>query len=184
MICHLIFVAPSQRLSPEAERKEYDKHQNFADDSGYQVFLSRIFAPLHARLRSNSRGLDFGSGPGPVLSLMFEKAGHHVSVFDPFYAPDKSVLSRKFDFITATEVVEHLYDPATELAQLWSLLNPGGWLGIMTKLALDQTAFTSWHYRRDPTHVCFFSLDTIEWLANKWGAELQVIGKDVFLFRK
>lgn len=175
---------PSQFLSPEAEKAEYDKHQNSPDDIGYRTFLSRLFIPLHDRLRPASIGLDFGSGPGPALSGMFEEAGHQVNLFDLFYAPDTTVLTQKYDFITASEVVEHLHNPARELSLLWSLLRPGGWLGIMTKLALDQAAFARWHYKNDLTHICFFSITTMEWLAWELQAELSPVGKDVFLFQK
>ena len=182
--CGLTHVPPSQLLSPEAERAEYDKHQNSPDDTGYRKFLSRLFTPLNIRLEPTSHGLDFGSGPGPTLSLMFEEAGHQMNLFDPFYAPTKQVLTSQYDFITASEVVEHLHNPATELAHLWSILRPGGWLGIMTKLALDQNAFSNWHYKNDPTHVCFFSNKTMNWLEKQWHAELLKVGKDVLLFQK
>jgi len=180
----MIHVPPSLFLSPEAERAEYDKHQNSPHDAGYRKFLSRIFTPLSMRLEPGSHGLDFGSGPGPTLSLMFEEAGHRMSLFDPFYAPGKEVLTSQYDFITASEVVEHLHDPAAELTLLWSILKPGGWLGIMTKLALNKEAFSSWHYKNDPTHVCFFSNTTMNWLAKQWQAQLMKIGKDVLLFQK
>ena len=182
--CQLISVPPSQLLSPAAEKAEYDKHQNSPADAGYRKFLSRLFVPLESRLRAGSHGLDFGSGPGPTLSIMFEEAGHQVSLFDPFYAPDKQPFTTQYDFITATEVVEHLHNPAADLARLWSILKPGGWLGIMTKLVLDEAAFSRWHYKNDPTHVCFFSTETMAWLAGHWQADLQQIGNDVFLFTK
>lgn len=182
--CHLIHVPNSQFLSSEAERAEYDKHQNSPDDAGYRNFLSRLFTPLNARLRPASHGLDFGSGPGPTLSLMFEEAGHQMSLFDPFYATEKAVLARQYDFVTTSEVVEHFHDPATDLTLLWSLLKPGGWLGIMTKLALDRAAFSCWHYKSDLTHVCFFSSKTMEWLGRQWQTEVLEIGTDVVLFQK
>lgn len=182
--CNLTYVPPSQLLSSEAEKAEYDKHRNSPADSGYREFLSRLFVPLQERLDPGSHGLDFGSGPGPTLSVMFEEAGHQMSLFDPFYAPDAHTLQKQYDFITASEVVEHLHNPAAQLALLWSILKPGGWLGIMTKLALDKSAFSGWHYKNDPTHVCFFSMETMEWLAGKWQTEVQIFGKDVLLFQK
>lgn len=182
--CFLVFVPPSFFLSPEEEKAEYDKHQNSPRDLGYRRFLSRLLEPLAERLAPGSRGLDFGSGPGPTLSVLFEEAGHHQRIYDPFYAPDPAPLSDRYDFITASEVVEHLHHPRRELDLLWSLLHPGGWLGIMTKRVLDQQAFARWHYKADPTHICFFSLETFRWLAELWGAELSVVGKDVVLLRK
>lgn len=166
------------------EQAEYDKHQNSPDDLGYRKFLSRLFTPLHTRLKPASHGLDFGCGPGPTLSLMFKEAGHRMSLYDPIYAPDTLTLKGPYDLITASEVVEHLHDPATELDRLWSILKPGGWLGIMTKLALDKDAFSRWHYKNDPTHVCFFSDQTMVWLAEQWQTKVLLIGNDVLLFQK
>ncbi|MGL6122332.1 MAG: methyltransferase, partial [Shewanella sp.] len=37
--CHLVSVPPTFYLSHEAEKAEYDKHENHADDLGYQTFL-------------------------------------------------------------------------------------------------------------------------------------------------
>ena len=182
--CNLIHVPPSEYLTKEAEFAEYNKHQNSSDDMGYRKFLSRLFIPLNSRLIPGSYGLDFGCGPGPTLSVMFEEAGHTMNLFDIFYAPDKEILAGEYDFITVSEVVEHLHNPLKELDLLWSILKPGGWLGIMTKLALDKEAFSKWHYKDDPTHVCFFSKETMEWQAGRWKSGIYFIGSDVVLFKK
>jgi hypothetical protein len=104
--CQLIFVPPSQYLSAKDEKAQYDRHKNHPDDPAYRAFLSRMFLPLQHRLKAASYGLDFGSGPGPTLSLMFEEAGHTVNIYDHFYAPDSSTFTHSYDFITATEVVD------------------------------------------------------------------------------
>jgi hypothetical protein len=182
--CNLIFVHPSNFLPPAAEKAEYDLHQNHPQDEGYRRFLSRLADPLIARLASHSDGLDFGSGPGPTLSVMLAEAGHCVALYDLFYTKDVAVFDRQYDFITATEVVEHLRQPRLELDRLWSCLKPGGTLGLMTKLARDDAAFANWHYIRDRTHICFFSVQTFEWLAAGWQAELVIRGQDVILLRK
>ncbi|MCK5197293.1 MAG: class I SAM-dependent methyltransferase [Spirochaetales bacterium] len=182
--CNLIHVPPFQYLSGEDELAEYNKHQNSHSDPGYRKFFSRLFNPLSSRLNSGSSGLDFGSGPGPTLSVMFEEEGHSMSLFDIFYAPDKEIFARQYDFITASEVVEHLHNPAIELDLLWSILKPEGWLGLMTKLALDKDAFSKWHYKNDLTHVCFFSIETMEYLTKLWNTKYLLFGKDVILFQK
>lgn len=183
-VCYLVFMLPHQFLSANEEKAVYDLHENSPHDLGYRRFLGRIFKPISQRLSRHSSGLDFGSGPGPTLSVMFEEAGHSMRIYDLFYAPDIQLLEQEYDFITATEVVEHLHHPRQELDRLWSCLKPNGLLGIMTKRVIDQEAFSRWHYKNDPTHVCFFSVGTFEWLANYWGARLTVLGKDVVLFTK
>lgn len=182
--CHLVFVPPHQFVTAAEEKAEYDLHRNDPHDEGYRRFLGRLFHPMAKRLPAARCGLDFGCGPGPALPVMFEEIGHAVAVYDRFYADDPTVFERRYDFITATEVVEHLREPALELDRLWALLKPGGTLGIMTKLVLDQEAFSRWHYKNDPTHICFFSRPTFAWLAARWRAELVFADRDVILFGK
>lgn len=143
-----------------------------------------MFLPLSQRLAPGSSGLDFGSGPAPTLSLLFEEAGHAMNNYDFWYQPDPAVFSLRYDFITATEVVEHLRDPRKELERLWQCLKPGGTLGIMTKFRVGQDAFPHWHYKNDLTHVCFFSESTFDWLAGAWNAEMTIPEDDVVLFKK
>jgi len=86
--------------------------------------------------------------------------------------------------ITATEVLEHLHDPARELDRLFAALKPGGWLGVMTKPIREPSALDNWHYIRDLTHVCFYARETFEYVGARWGAEVEVIDEDVVLMRK
>lgn len=182
--CALVFVSAGQRLDRDAEKAIYDLHENDPSDTGYRRFLSRISEPLGQWLDGNRKGLDFGCGPGPLLAAMMEEQGHRMSVYDHFYAADLSVFDVAYDFITATEVVEHLFDPAAELHRLWCCLKPGGVLAVMTKLVIDRQAFANWHYKNDPTHVCFFSRETFEWLAEELGGEVRFVDKDVIFLQK
>ncbi len=182
--CRLVTADPDSYPSRPQEKAHYDLHENDPRDAGYRRFLSRLLEPLNRRLPPASNGLDFGSGPGPTLSIMFAELDHTMQIYDPFYAADPSVLDRQYDFVTATEVVEHLHRPAETLTLLWSLLKPGGWLGIMTKRVRDAASFRHWHYKLDPTHVIFFSRDTFAWLAEQWRARWIIVGDDVVLFQK
>lgn len=182
--CDLIFVQPGQRLDPEVEKSRYDLHENDPDDENYRAFLNQLFEPLNQRIAPASRGLDFGAGPGPTLHLMFEEAGHSMSIYDPFYAPDQSVLDRTFDFITTTETAEHFFNPRREFDLLWSRLKPGGYLGIMTKMVPSDDRFPDWHYRKDDTHVTFYSPDTFNWIAGHYGGTLELFGERTAIIRK
>ena len=181
--CRLVFVPRRFWLSLHEEKAIYDLHQNEPEDEGYRRFLSRLALPLMERLKPNSEGLDFGCGPGPALPLLFEEQGHRVSRYDPLYHNNPSVFDRQYDFICATEVVEHLRDPNREFARLFAMLKKGGWLGLMTKLVIDKNAFSRWHYIRDLTHILFFSRSTFERLATRFNTRLKIIGNDTILFR-
>ncbi|GAB2803296.1 class I SAM-dependent methyltransferase [Halomonas shantousis] len=183
-VCDLVFVPPHQRIGPTEEKAVYDRHENSPEDAGYRRFLGRLFEPLDARLAPRSAGLDFGCGPGPTLSVMFEEAGHAMSLYDPFYAPAPHVLDATYDFITATEVVEHLFVPGETLAKLIDRLHPGGWLGLMTKRVSSREAFADWHYILDPTHVCFFSESTFRFLAHRHDLTVEFPAADVVLMQR
>lgn len=182
--CGLVFVPASQHLHPDAEKKRYDLHRNDPRDQGYRAFLGRLAAPVLRSVARGGTGLDFGSGPVPVLAGMFEEAGHVMAVYDPFYAPDPAALDRQYDFITAAEVVEHLRNPRAELGRLWSCLRPGGTLGIMTRTVVPRTEFGRWQYKNDLTHICFFSPATFQWLARWWSADPSFPDADIALFHK
>lgn len=182
-ICELVFVLPKFYLDAAAEKREYDLHEN-SDSEGYRRFLGRVFQPLLLRIKPESIGFDFGCGPEPVLAKVLGEHGHKVSLYDVFYFRDESVFDSLYDFITATEVFEHLHKPYDEFSRLWRVLTVGGSLAIMTKLVVDAEAFSRWHYKNDLTHVCFFSRQTFEWLAVKFSAKLEFDGKDVVFFTK
>jgi hypothetical protein len=182
--CGLIHVAPADRPDPATERAHYDTHENDPSDAGYRSFLRRVVDPLLARLSPGDRGLDYGSGPGPTLSVMLAEQGHPTAIYDPFFAPDPAVLAERYDFITCTETAEHFFHPGDELTRLDGLLRPGGWLAIMTELYLDGRLLEEWRYARDPTHVSLYRRRTMDWIARRFGWGLEMPSRTVALFRK
>lgn len=182
--CQLVYVPDRFHLDPVAEKRVYDQHQNNPTDPDYREFLSRLFKPMVERVSVPATGLDFGAGPGPTLSVMFEEAGYQMEIYDRFYADNPRVLDATYDFISCSEVVEHLRRPGIVLPALIANLKPTGWLGIMTKRVQNRQAFAAWHYKNDPTHVCFYSKETFEWLCGRYGCEPEFIGDDVILMRK
>jgi hypothetical protein len=182
--CHLTFLAPEDRPEPEAERAHYLTHENEPGDPAYRRFLARLADPLVSHLPAGAEGLDYGCGPGPTLSRMLEEGGFRMQVYDPFFAPDDRVLRRSYDFITCTEVAEHFFAPIAELDGFDRMLRPGGWVGIMTELLLDDDGFADWRYRRDPTHVCFYRPETLRWIGDHYGWSVEFPRPGVALFRK
>ena len=182
--CDLVFVPPKYWLSTKAEKETYDQHENSVEDPGYRSFLSRLSTPLLEKLEPGQHGLDFGCGPGPALSALLAEYGLRVDLYDPFYYNEPAVFSKTYDFICATEVIEHLRNPGKEISSLFMMLKPGGWMGIMTKLVKDQAAFSQWHYIRDLTHICFYSRSTFSFIARRFHARIEFIGSDVILMKK
>ncbi len=182
--CSAVHVPRRFHLSEVDEKAEYDKHENDINDDGYRRFLARMMDPLLSTLKRGDRGLDFGCGPGPALAAMLEERGLSVSVFDKYYANNTHVLAQTYDFICATEVVEHLREPFATLEQLWKILQPSGILGIMTKRVQNLEKFQTWHYKNDPTHIVFFHEDTFHWVASRLNAKVNFVSDDVVLLSK
>jgi len=183
-VCEFVFVPSAFHLSEVDEKSRYDQHNNDPNDADYRRFLSQVAKPLLERLPKQAKGLDFGCGPGPTLSVMFEEQGYTVDLFDKFYAQNDAVFHCKYDFITATEVVEHLSQPAFELSRLCDMLNPSGVLGVMTEMLSDSVSFTDWYYKNDPSHIGFFSRKTFLYLAKLWQLKLTIVSDRVVIFEK
>jgi SAM-dependent methyltransferase len=180
----MVFVPAGFFLTSSVEKRKYEHHQNEPEDLVYQEYLKQIMDPVLERISEGAKGLDFGCGSDPALSQMFEADGYQTDVYDAYFAPNEEVFGRSYDFITACEVVEHFYKPQMELDRLFSMLRPGGILAIKTQMLPFEEEFSTWYYKRDITHVCFFSERSMRFLADKWTAELIVVKSDVVLFIK
>jgi len=183
MNCHLIFVAPHEHLDKDAEKAQYDLHQNYPHDQHYRQFLSRLYDKLVCHIPNGACGLDFGSGPIPVLSLMLQEAGYSMQHYDKFYAPNPSVLEQQYDFICLSEVAEHLHTPHETFNHLFSRIKPGGYAGIMTTMWQQKTPLSNWHYMRDPTHICFYHAMTMQWISRQWSLTCVEITPSVVIFQ-
>ena len=184
--CELIFADPASHLDAGEEKAIYDLHRNDPADARYRTFLARLAEPLRERLAPGMRGLDYGCGPGPTLGLMLREAGMRMREYDPVYRPDARALADQYDFVTCTEVVEHFRVPGAEWPRLARLVRPGGWLGVMTWLvaSADAGVFNRWGYKRDPTHVSFYSPVTLAWLGRELGFEVWQLDERVVLMRR
>ncbi len=180
--CQLVFVTRSQLPDLATERAEYRLHNNDPNDQRYRAHLARLTTPLVAGLPETARGLDFGCGPGPTISVMLGEQGYEVADYDPAFYDDKTLLQRQYDFIACTEVVEHFHHPARDFELLAGLLKPGGRLGIMTQLLSDETDFAGWYYAREISHVAFYSAETMAWVGECFGLRVEMSGKDVVVF--
>jgi hypothetical protein len=162
-------------LTPEEERWVYDQHCNSLDDPAYVAYFKRFIDSAVIDFAGKGRnGLDFGSGPSPVLSAILERDyGFSMDSYDLFYAPDKIYQNKKYDLITSTEMVEHLQDPLRYFKRFKSLLDENGLLAVMTLFHPDEDLdFLNSHYVRDKTHISFFSLKTMVRISELIGLDI------------
>jgi SAM-dependent methyltransferase len=183
-VCDLVFLPRKYHLSPNEEKKRYDLHENDPSDEDYRNFLSRLAKPIKEMVKLPARGLDYGSGPVPVLANMLEEESYEMKIYDPYYAKNDSIFNVNYDFICCSEVFEHFANPGDQIEKLLNILRVNGILGIMTDIRQESTKFTNWHYRRDPTHVCFYSDNTMNWISEDYDLTRFKISKRVNIFQK
>lgn len=169
--CEAVFLAKENRLSLSEETARYELHENNPEDQAYRDFLFQLIEPLLEKLSkfnspSTLKGLDYGSGPNPTLSVMLKEYGYEVDNYDPIYGP-KLQENKIYDFITCTEAAEHFYNPHNEFEKISSILKPGGVFALMTLFLKSDEDFKNWYYRRDPSHVIFYATKTLEFIAQK-----------------
>ncbi len=171
--CGFIRKQAAFHLEAADEKASYDLHHNGFDSPGYVAMFERFIAEAINPFITEGKGLDFGSGPGPVLHHLLQKKGFKMRHYDPYYHPNKDALDAHYDLITTTEVLEHLSDPVGTIDTVLARLNPGGILAIQTLFhPRDDTAFLDWWYRRDDTHIGFFTPKTFEKIVEKHAAKI------------
>jgi SAM-dependent methyltransferase len=162
--CAAIFISRKFLPNEKNEIDRYERHNNNIKDPGYRKFVSPITQAILTSFTENHQGLDFGSGPGPVITSMLREKGFSVETYDPFFDYRPEVLNNTYDYIACCEVVEHFHDPIIEFKRLRQLLKPKGKLLIMTELYHEELNFENWYYKNDPTHVFFYQESTFKWI--------------------
>ncbi len=171
--CEGIFLNARFYPSKQTEQNIYANHHNSLENEGYvrmfENFIDFFWDTLHVK----EEWLDFGSGPTPVLSELLRRRDVRVDCYDKWYQPKKIYVDKIYDVITSTEVFEHLDDPIAVLSELNAHLRQGGIVALMTLFhPKNEADFFQWWYRRDPTHITFYTPKTIETMAKKCGFEM------------
>ena len=150
-------------MDSTVEKRLYCNHNNSFANEGYvrmfRKFIDDFIEPYSGEMKT---ALDFGSGPGPVLATLLREHGMDVDIYDVYFSPEKSYENKTYDLITCTEVLEHLKDPLPTLRLLVDHLNSQGILAVTTMFHPGVgEEFQNWWYRRDRTHICFYTNRTL-----------------------
>jgi hypothetical protein len=180
--CRGIF--PDEKLLPdiENETKRYLLHNNDPSNKGYQAFVSPLVNAVLNDFSPNDKGLDFGAGPGPVVSKLLAGKNYHVVQYDPLFHDHRQLWSEKYDYIVCCEVIEHFHHPGKEFALLRGLLHPRGKLYCMTSIYSQGIDFETWYYKNDYTHVFFYQQETINWIRERYGFTCSVTDNNLVVF--
>ena len=172
--CQLVTLEKKYFVDKAQEKSQYENHNNSFESKGYvkmfEDFLDYFWDNLN---QSSTIALDFGSGPGPVLAEILKNRGLHVDTYDKFYQPVCVYENKKYDLITSTEVFEHLENPIETLLLLKEHLKESGIIAIMTLFHNNNSRdFLNWWYKRDPTHITFYTPKTFEIMALMCGLNI------------
>lgn len=180
--CQVVAKHPSVHPGEQARNDRYREHQNLAEDIGYRDFLQPVVDAVIQRKPRGTPALDYGCGPNPVLAAMLSEAGYPTGYFDPLFFPSGPI--GKFQIITCTEVVEHFTHPQHEWTDLFHRLAPGGTLFVMTGIFSEGQALREWTYVRDSTHLHFYSVQTLKWIAAHWNFAIEIVLPRLAIFQK
>jgi 2-polyprenyl-3-methyl-5-hydroxy-6-metoxy-1,4-benzoquinol methylase len=132
------------------------------------------------------RWLDYGCGLGGLVRYVRSRGMTGVVGHEDGWSVDwmrehgLPVLDRqelnewdgKFDVVTAIEVIEHLTDPVAVVANIASLLRPGGLFFLTTGNAEPHRGrFADWAYVHPDVHVTYFEPRTLVAVYQKAGLE-------------
>lgn len=168
----------------EKEKSHYECHNNDVNDIGYQNFTAPVTNVILDLCIPDMLGLDYGCGKGPVITKQLHDKGYKVDLYDPYFYPDTTYLTKEYDYIFSCEVFEHFYNPKAELDKLSNILKRGGLLIIKTHLYTNQVDFKNWYYRKDKTHVFIYTYDAFKYIAEQYNYEIVSLTEKLVILRK
>ncbi len=121
--------------------------------------------------------LDFGCGYEPVLKTLLEREGIETEVYDLNFFPNFPK-NKTYDLVISTETFEHFKNPMQDIQQAANCVAPAGFLAVMTRFYPLENgkpcgrSFSEWYYKRDPTHIAFYSTNPFQWIAEKLGFQI------------
>jgi len=182
--CLGIVLNPEQVLNPVLEKSRYLEHNNDVHDRGYQNFVRPLSDFVLNNVSQADAVLDFGSGTAPVISHLLGKNGYQPNQYDPYFAPAVENLEKTYTAITACEVVEHFVHPRKSYQLLFDLLDEKGYLILKTSLYDESIDFSTWRYRRDPTHTFIHHRKTLEVIEQLWDWKLIEVSRERIVYQK
>jgi 2-polyprenyl-3-methyl-5-hydroxy-6-metoxy-1,4-benzoquinol methylase len=204
MTCGVLYVSPmptDEALQAHYQNLAYFKgeeeqgYRNYADmKKALLPHFTRRLHTINKCMSSRGRLLDFGCAAGYFLEvaktdgwqiagveLSQDMANNAARALNISVATSlDTLLERDFDVLTMWEVIEHLSRPVVELARLRDRMRPGGMLMLSTPNTGHWQAMgepNSWIAYRPPSHLLYFTKQTLEDTLQRAGFERITIHK-------
>lgn len=199
--CGLAYIAnpPSVEELKRIYSAESNYHVQLHDPASetwrsFEALAQRHMAFVRGQIGSG-RVLDVGCSTGHFLAAAraqgFEVEGAEFSADSARVAREHfgltvtegsvhqvSATPGSFDLVTMFDVIEHVPDPAADIAAVWLLVKPGGWFvlstpnidGLFPRLSLPLAkALNHWPHPEPPHHLYQFSVRTLAAMLEKGG---------------
>ncbi len=146
----------------------------------FAAFLTASFAPF----ANGTSFLDYGGGEGRLAALMRAR-GFAYDVYDPYFHAGTSAPSRRYDVVSAFEVIEHARSPIeTARDALGRCAMPGGLL-LFSTLAQPRDVTADWWYIAPRNgHVSIHTVRSLRAVAHRCDATLVSLGKDLHIMAR
>lgn len=181
--CDSIQLHENYHLEKNSEKQRYENHNNDVFDRRYQEFVSPITNYVFKHFYPNHIGLDYGAGPGPVISKILKDHHYQIKQYDPFFHDNSELLKQTYDYIIACEVIEHFNYPNKEFSLLKKSLNNNGSLIIMTHIYKNEIDFDKWYYKNDETHIIFYTEKTLNYIKKTYNFKNLEINNRLIVFK-
>lgn len=159
----------AERIAAEIYNAEYVRvDPDFSESrprSNAQL-LSTAFGAVHDSLSV----LDYGGGDGLMAGLLCGH-GFDAQSYDPYHLPN-SRPRRRFQLVTAFEVVEHAPDPLATLLEIHSLTEPAGaflFTTLVQPANLNEVGLDWWYAGPRNGHVSLHTRESLRLIAQRVG---------------
>ncbi len=191
-----------EKIYSNKNAQGYDKYNEIANNIKKKDNPAKYLSKFHASYfgifkelqnKKNKTILDVGCGLG-YLTFVLNRLGHSTTGLDISSNAIKSAkenfgdlfvqgtiedyLTTKgntFDYVIASEIIEHLLDPVEFLQKVLKIVLPGGKIIVTTpnKDYMNENAI--WYTDLPPVHLYWFSKKSIDVIAGKIGVKVDYI---------
>lgn len=158
--------------------KGYPIHKQTLDLWTRVAFRNLYLFLENIGLTDRSTFLDYGCGQGTFISYLRKKGFNNAWGYDKYSDGHRNpaVLDRKYEFILANDVLEHVLDPKALIQELSSLMAENGILVVCTpessRINLERPSSDFRHVVHQPYHVYILSMDAFTALAAECNLEV------------